>query len=95
MQFEWDEDKNRENQRKHGIAFEEAALIFSGVVLTRFDDREYYGEIREVSTGMIGGRVTVVVAHTDREGVIRLISARLANKRERKAYDEHYQKIVG
>jgi uncharacterized DUF497 family protein len=55
MQFEWDEDKNRENQRKHGITFEEAALIYSGVVLTRFVDREINGELREVSTRMIGG----------------------------------------
>ncbi len=94
MQFEWDNEKDRENRRKHGIAFEEAALIFNGVVLTRFDDREDHGEVREVSTGMIGGRVTVVVAHTDRDGVTRLISARLANRREKKAYDEYYKKIA-
>ncbi len=66
MQFEWDDDKNATNLKKHGISFEEAAVIFKGIVLTRVDDRKDYGEIREVSTGRIGVHVIVVVVHTDR-----------------------------
>ncbi len=90
MLFEWDE--NKANQRKHGISFEEAALIFKGEVLTRIDDREDYGEEREISTGLIGAHVIVVVVHTDRQNVTRIISARLANRLERKAYDDYYKK---
>lgn len=92
MQFEWDNNKNAINLKKHGIAFEEAALIFKGIVLTRLDNREDYGEMREVSTGMIGGQVVVVVVHTDRDNTTRIISARLANKAEKKTYYEYYQK---
>jgi len=65
------------------------------VVLTKIDDREHYGELREFSTGRIGGQVIVVVVHTDRGDVTRIISARLANRAERKAYDEYYKKITG
>ena len=94
MLFEWDDAKNASNLKKHGIGFEEAVLIFKAVVLTKIDDREDYGEIREFSTGRIGGQVIVVVVHTDRGEITRIISARLANKTERKAYDEYYKKIT-
>jgi hypothetical protein len=92
MQFEWDDNKNAANLKKHGISFDEAALIFKGIVLTRLDNREDYGETREISTGMIGGQTVVIVAHTDRSNAIRIISARLANKAEKKAYYDYYQK---
>lgn len=92
MLFEWDENKNKANQKKHGISFEEAALIFKGDALTRIDDREDYGEEREVSIGLIGANVVAVVVHTNRQNVIRIISARLANRAERKVYDDYYQK---
>ncbi len=92
MLFEWDENKNKANQRKHGISFEEAALIFKGEVLTRIDDCEDYGEEREISTGLIGAYVVAVVVHTDRQNVTRIISARLANHLERKAYHDYYKK---
>ena len=94
MLFEWDDAKNASNLKKHGIGFEEAVLIFKAVVLTKIDDREDYGEIREFSTGRVGGQVIVVVVHTDRGEITRIISARLANKTERKAYDEYYKKIT-
>ena len=94
MLFEWDDAKNASNLKKHGIGFEEAVLIFKDVVLTKIDDREDYGEIREFSTGRVGGQVIVVVVHTDRGEITRIISARLANKTERKAYDEYYKKIT-
>lgn len=93
MNFEWDNNKNTANREKHGISFEEAALIFRGIVLTRIDSRKDYGETREVSIGMIGEDVMVVVVHTDRKGITRIISARLANKAERQAYNDYYKKI--
>ncbi len=52
MLFEWDEPKNQANQQKHGLSFEEAALVFEGPVLTRIDRRTDYGEVRKISTGM-------------------------------------------
>jgi uncharacterized protein len=87
MEFEWDPAKDERNFAKHGIRFDEALMIFDGPVLTSKDDRIDYGENREISIGEIDGVITVVVVHTARSGRIRLISARLANRRERKLYD--------
>ena len=89
MKFEWDDDKNALNLKKHGLSFEEACLIFEGPVFTRVDDRFDYGEERTISIGLIQSVVAVVVVHTDRAGAIRIISARLANRNERRHYDEH------
>ena len=88
MVFEWDEAKNQANIRKHGVSFETAQRIFRGPVLTRFDDRRDYGEVRHVSIGNVDNVAVVVVAHTDRDGRIRLISARPASRKERQAYHE-------
>jgi uncharacterized DUF497 family protein len=87
--FEWDEEKNQQNLAKHGISFDEASLIFEGPVLSWTDDRTDYGETRTISLGLIRGQVAVAVVHTDRNGQTRIISARLANRRERRLYDEH------
>ena len=88
MPFEWDEKKNSGNVRKHGISFEQAARIFDGPVLTWTDDREDYGEVRQVSIGKLGGIAIVAVVHTDRRGVTRIISARAASRAERRFYEE-------
>jgi uncharacterized protein len=56
--FEWDEEKNLANQRKHGISFEEASTIFDGPVLSLEDEGDP-SEIRERSYGLIGGVVIV------------------------------------
>lgn len=84
--FEWDEAKNLTNIAKHGIGFETAALIFDGPVVTSIDDRFDYGEIRQNSIGAIKDVAIVVVSHTDRNGRIRIISARPAKKQERDRY---------
>jgi hypothetical protein len=89
MEFEWDETKNRLNQQKHGISFEEAQEIFYGIVFTSIDERFDYDEIREISIGAIQGVVIVTVAHTERNGKIRLISARKATPKERRQYYEY------
>lgn len=86
--FEWDEEKNRTNIEKHGISFEQACRIFEGVTLTAIDDRFEYGEVREISLGMVDGIVVLSVVHTDRNGNTRIISARQANRKERKQYEE-------
>lgn len=89
MKFEWDENKNQQNRQKHGISFEEAKEIFSGIVFTSVDRRFDYDEIREVSIGTIQGFVIVTVAHTERKGKTRLISARKATPKERRQYYEY------
>ena len=87
--FDWDEEKNASNLQKHGLRFEEACLIFEGRVLSKADDRFDYGEERIISIGLIRDIVAVVVVHTERDGKTRIISARLANRGERKIYDDH------
>jgi uncharacterized protein len=94
MQFEWDENKNRQNLKKHGIDFEEAKEIFLGIIFTSIDDRFDYGEIREISIGTIQGVVIVTVTHTERKGIIRIISARKATPKERKAYYEYFSETT-
>ncbi len=94
MEFEWDEEKNKANLAKHGIAFEEAALIFRGLTLSAIDERQDYGERREISIGQLPEPVVVAVVHTDRRGVTRIISARLASRAERRKYDDYCKKIA-
>ena len=91
MEFEGDENKNRSNIAKHGIGFERAARIFEGPTLDWIDEREDYGEERTISLGMSEGVLTLVVVHTDRDGVIRIISARPARRSERRLYDREIQ----
>jgi uncharacterized DUF497 family protein len=95
MSFEWDEHKNRANLLKHGISFQEAELIFEGPIFSRPDNRFDYGEVRILSIGLIREIVAVAVVHTDRDGTVRLISARLANRQERKAYHDHFGEAPG
>jgi uncharacterized DUF497 family protein len=92
--FEWDDEKNRRNRQKHGITFEEAATIFEGPVLV-LDDESGSAEVRERSYGLIGGQVVVCVVHTDRQGLIRIISARKATKSERKQFHAYFQNTAG
>lgn len=93
-QFEWDAEKGRTNREKHGISFEEAKVIFSGLLLTAPDKRQDYGEQRLISYGQLSESIVVVVVHPSRSGRIRLISARKANSRERRAYREHLSKAA-
>ncbi|MBR8835411.1 MAG: BrnT family toxin [Stigonema ocellatum SAG 48.90 = DSM 106950] len=94
MEFEWDEEKNRVNITKHGIDFELALVVFDDPdLLTRVDDRFDYGEAREVSIGQMplvtqGQVIMVLVVHTERNGITRIISVRKATKQERRLYEE-------
>ena len=90
MKFEWDKKKSETNLHKHGISFEEAKTIFNGPVFTFEDQRKEYGETRRISIGELENGITVVVViHTDRKGKTRIISARIANKKERALYYEY------
>lgn len=89
MEFEWDVDKGAENQAKHGISFEEATHIFDGPILTKEDDRKDYGEVRDISMGMLSPDAVLVVVHTERGEKTRLISARKASRRERQVFYDY------
>ena len=91
MAFEWDAAKNAANIAKHGIYFEDAIRIFDGPVLERADDRRNYGEVRIIAFGGVDDRELAVV-YTMRGERRRIISARRAHSRERKAYREAYSK---
>lgn len=95
MQFEWDEAKNEQNIAHHGIDFVDVGMMFAYVMLTRLDDRLEYGEERWISIGMLGpGRAVVVWTERDEE-VVRIISARRANKDERRRYETHLKNQLG
>jgi uncharacterized protein len=95
--FDWDEEKAEINFRKHGITFKAAAQVFTDdQALIEFDD--YYGrEDRWRTMGKVDGELLLLVVHTgwvdgDVE-VIRIISARHADRKERLRYEENLRQI--
>ncbi|MDM8536443.1 BrnT family toxin [Desulfobacterales bacterium HSG17] len=85
MKFTWNKAKRRTNLAKHGFDFADAEAVFTGMTYTFGDDRTYYGEDRFTTLGMLDGRV-VVIAHTEDDDEIRIISMRKATKHEQKKY---------
>jgi len=92
MEFEWDDNKYQQNIAKHGVRFEDAIRIFDGFTVNLIDEQFDYGEVREISIGLVDSCVAVVVVHTDRNRKIRIISARPAVKSERKMYEKAIRK---
>ena len=92
MRFEWDENKNRENRKKHGVSFEIAMEVFDDPFSLTSQDRIVKGEERFWTLGRVEDLNILVVVHTlmDEKGeeVIRIISARKATPRERAFYEE-------
>jgi len=90
--FEWDDRKAEINYRKHGIRFENAALVFDDPLSVSKQDRVENGEHRWQTIGMVGGCILLLVAHTVRFEdnnieVVRIISARRADRKERRRYE--------
>ena len=85
VRFEWDEAKRRSNLWRHKIDFAKLREVFEGAPLTYRDDRYDYGEERFITLGLLKGRVIVIV-HTGLEDVIRIISARKAERHEEIGY---------
>lgn len=85
--FEWDENKALKNKRKHGVDFEEAKTIFNDpFAITIYDPYHSISEDRFIDLGHSSkGRILVVV-YTERNETIRLISSRIATKKERQDY---------
>ena len=91
LSFEWDENKNEINKKKHGISFETAQEVFYDDNAILFDDPDHsVGEERFLIIGMTRSLKVCIVSHCyrDQDNVIRLISAREATKHERKTYEE-------
>ena len=89
MQFEWDPNKAAANLSVHGVSFEEASSIFGDPLAATFSDPDHsVGEPRFVSIGWSHERRLLVVAHSERGGRVRIISARAATRRERREYEE-------
>jgi uncharacterized DUF497 family protein len=89
LEFEWDEAKSLRNLRERGFDFEFATRIFDGPRIEEEDSRKNYGERRIATTGQIGDGIFVVV-YTHRGERRRIISARLAKRKERDDYREAY-----
>ena len=91
LRFEWDPRKAAQNLRKHGVSFSEAETAFLDDLGRLLDDPDSSGaEARFVLLGFSGRDRLLVVVHTYREAeaVIRIISARRANRLERRRYEE-------
>ena len=90
LHFEWDERKNRANQKKHGVDFETAQLVFDDPLCVTFVERVIDREQRWHAIGSVESIIVLVVVHTYRgepEGeMIRIISARPASSHERRFY---------
>lgn len=89
MQFEWDEAKNLENIRKHQIDFTDVPEMFESQMLIELDDRIDYGEDRWIGIGFLRNGVAVVVWAERQHNLIRIISARRANRYERKRFEQY------
>jgi len=85
MVFEWDEIKSLVNAKTRGLPFEIAMALFDGPTLESPDRRRDYGERRIKAIGRVAEQVLVCV-YTDRNEARRIISLRVANRRERDAY---------
>ena len=87
--FEWDPEKTRINEAKHGVAFEEALTVFADPLARIFDDPDHSSaEAREIIIGHSNTERLLVVCFTERADAIRLFSARKATRRERVDYEK-------
>jgi len=98
--FQWDEGKAAQNLRKHRVDFETASLVFLDPLARIKQDRIVDGEVRWQALGMVNDQTVLVVVHTvidspigteteiDAE-IIRIISARKADRKERKEYEQN------
>ena len=89
LRFTWDPAKAAANLRKHGVSFMEASTAFADPLSITIPDPDHsVGEERFVLIGLSDRQHLVVVAHVERSDLIRIISARPANRHERKTYEE-------
>jgi uncharacterized protein len=89
MRFEWDATKASVNFRKHGVTFDEASTVFADDLSATGRDLDHStGEARYMTFGLSSKGRVLVVSHTDRGGVVRIVSARTATRGEKQIYEE-------
>ena len=89
MEFEWDSKKATQNLGKHNVSFHESATVFGDPLSVTFPDPDHsIGEDRHIIVGISRHNRLLIVAHTDRDDRIRIISARAATRREMRFYEE-------
>ena len=88
MVFEWDDNKNAANIVNHGLDFDTASLVFGDDNrIVKYDEKHSLYEERYITIGSINGLITVLmVVYTENDDVIRIISARPANQKEKNQY---------
>jgi uncharacterized DUF497 family protein len=90
MQFEWDQLKAATNLKKHGVSFEEAKTVFDNPLAVIFDDEAHsIDELREIIIGHSQRNRLLLVVFTERSNSIRIISTRLATRKEREDYEQN------
>lgn len=89
MDFEWDPEKAERNAEKHGVSFEEASSAFADPLSITIPDPDHSeGEVRFLLLGHTESGKLVVISHVERGETLRIISARLATRHERRTYEE-------
>ena len=89
LQFEWNPNKAARNFKKHKVSFDEATTVFDDpMFVTVIDDEHSNDEERYITIGLSRQARLLVVAHTDRTGQVRIISARKATRKEELFYAE-------
>jgi uncharacterized protein len=89
IKFDWDPGKARGNLRKHRVDFNEASTVFADSLAITIPDPDHSDdEERWVTVGLSNRHRLLVVVHTEEDETIRLISARRANRLERRTYEE-------
>jgi uncharacterized protein len=89
--FQWDDDKAKVNLKKHKVDFDEASTVFGDHLAKIFSDEEHSGEeVREIIVGHSILNRLLLVSFTERApDFVRIISARVATRSERKSYEEN------
>ena len=89
LELDWDETKAEANERKHGVTFREAGTVLGDSLGITFDDPDHsIGECRAITFGQSRLGRLLVVSHTDRNGKVRIISARPMTRKEQGIYEE-------
>lgn len=89
MEYAWDPEKAEANRRKHGVSFHEAATVFGDPLAITFLDPDHsVDEYRFLTFGLSNADRLLVVSHADRGDTVRIISARIVTRQERRIYEE-------
>ena len=94
VRYQWDPDKETTNREKHGVGFDEVRELFDGDAdyLEIFDEQHSAVEERFISIGTIQRGVVLVIWTEPGDDVVRIISARLATRRERELFHRYMEK---